>query len=128
MVYSIITPLLFSVLIPVAPIETELAEVQESHTKYSEESADLACNCVAYARYKGADVPFVNASNIHPTTTVPYLGATAVFFYPHSGEYHIAIVVYVEDNYVVVDEANYEHCKTGLRKVFLNDTRLLGFL
>lgn len=129
MLLAIAFPLLFSVFIPATPFETVLAELQESHIKVQETPPyEVSCSCVAYAVSQGANIPLVDAKHITPTTTTPYIGATAVFYYPNSGLHHVAIVTFIGDTYLIVDESNFSKCKIKKRIVFKNDKRLLGYL
>jgi hypothetical protein len=114
-------PLLFSVLFPVP------AEVHESVKVYTPPPYTVECSCVQYAISLGADIPLVDASRIPATTSQPYIGATAVFYYPDSGLHHVAVVTAVQDDSFTVHEANYLPCEAGTRLVSLDDRRLLGF-
>lgn len=114
-------PLLFSVLIPVP------AEVQEIYKTTQAPPHSVECSCVQYAVSIGADIPVVDASHIHPTTQEPYVGATAIFYYPNSGLHHVGVVTAVYSDSFMLLEANYLPCEAGTRLVSLDDKRLLGF-
>lgn len=114
-------PLLFSVLFPVP------AEVHESVKVYTPPPYSVECSCVQYAVSIGADIPVVDASQIHPTNKEPYVGATAIFYYPNSGLHHVAVVTEVTDTSFTVRESNYVRCTVGTRVVPKTDKRLLGF-
>lgn len=118
---------MFSVLIPVPPPLIGPAEVQESYKISHATPHPVACSCVHYAITQGADIPLVDASRIPAVTQEPYVGATAVFYYPNSGLHHVGVVTAVYDDSFLLLEANYLPCEVGTRLVPFDDRRLLGF-
>lgn len=89
---------------------------------------EMFCNCVKFVVTRRQDIPFIDASQMVIATSTPYAGAVVKMYYPHSGLYHVGIVVSVMENEIEVLDANYSHCELTQRVVPKNDTRILGYL
>lgn len=124
MIIEIIAPLLAHILIPIPP-EQKLEYTVESHIEIATPEP-LKCNCVRYLREMGVELP-VGDLKFTPTTQEPLIGSVAIFYYPHSNLYHVAVVTKVGLNWFVVKESNYNHCQVGTRIVDINDPSLVGF-
>lgn len=109
--------------IPVYRIESgELVDQPIQHIKETEPSATEACNCYKYVRNRVSDLP--NMLGVLPNSE-PFVGSVAIEFF--NGIKHVSLITSVEPNGVWVEEANYNHCKTGVRFIPFNHYSLVGF-
>lgn len=132
MLLHIIAPLLFSSALYTAPItRTVTDETQQVHTEEKEEHAyipdEVACSCVATVRTKRHDIPLVNAEDIHPTSSVPTVGAVAKMVYP-SGAHHLAYVEDVRDGQVYLFHGNRYPCQFSREWMDASNYRIRGYL
>ena len=121
MLITLLFPLLFANM-------TALGEVHiEEKTVHQNEYGNIACSCVDFVRQYRSDIPSMNADRFVPATTTPREGAVALMHYPHSGAWHLAIVLDFGEGWVRLRDANYEPCKVTERVVQLPD-RIVGYL
>lgn len=86
------------------------------------------CSCVSYLRTYIPSTPRVDAIwfKDFPKVT-PAVGRVAVFYYPTSGEYHVAYISSIQGDGFTVKEANYHHCQEDTRFVSWQDSHIVGF-
>lgn len=109
----------------VAAVDAEVPYEKEEH-QIATTTDPMLCNCVAYSKSKDPRLPFIDASMFEPNAT-PAVGNFALFFYPHSGLYHIGYIANISETALVVDESNYHSCTASVRAVAFNDPTLRGF-
>lgn len=127
----LILPLLYAEMQPIAQILAEQEAKQEgvyiSEKTDHEAQQGVACSCVAFVRQYRPDIPSMDASMFTPATTTPREGAVALMHYPHSGAWHLALVLSVEGDSLVIRDANYVSCTVTERRITLPD-RVVGYL
>jgi hypothetical protein len=126
MIYlSLLFPILYAEMRPIEQIlqQAEAKQDVAIEEKTTHEEQSTKCTCVSYARTRRPDLPNINASDMVPATTTPYVGGLTLFYYPHSGESHVAYneVVDIERKLVLVAECNYIPGKIGKRWIRLDD-------
>ena len=84
-----------------------------------------ACNCWLYQ--KNNYFPDLPSTATIKSNLVKEIGDLAVFYYPESGLYHYAKVIWNDGYSIGLDEANYNHCKITQRVVNIDYPRLIGF-
>lgn len=82
----------------------------------------VACNCYALLKQKIPNLPMMN--QIVPNSPPTVGGAVVMNYY---GIPHVAYIVGLTEDGVVVEESNYHHCKYDTRTVSWTDKALLGF-
>lgn len=104
---------------PAAPT----VSVNEIHVKNTENIHHLEkCNCYLYVKHRVLELPFMG--DITPNVE-PKVGAVAIEYFGKVK--HVSIVTEVTDTGVMVEEANYTHCKTGTRFIEFSHYSLVGF-
>lgn len=121
MLVELIAPLLSGMLL--TPTTGHIVE----KTAHETTRADIACNCMAFARQYRPDLPDVNASDLIPNSDVPVVGGGVLFFYPHSGLSHIGIVENIEGDHITVIESNFKPCNITRRVIPVDERRVVGF-
>ena len=108
-----------------AIIDVEMTSTTTSEILIDYEQIPLACSCIKYIRHKGFNVPYLtDASDIMSNTTVS-VGVLAVFNY--NGVAHVGLVVSIEEDGFIIDEANFISCIAKPRFVYWIDPFLGGF-
>ena len=95
-----------------------LEEVKDPELTYPGE----ACNCYAYVKNRLSELG--SMASINPNTEAA-VGVVAVEWFKKIK--HVSIVTKVEVSGVWVEEANYNHCKTGVRFIPFEKYSLVGF-
>ena len=103
-------------------VSGELVDQPVQHIKLTEPSSTEGCNCVTYVRNRVDGLPQMAA--IFPNSE-PVIGGVTIEFF--NGVKHIAVITKVEVSGVWVEEANYNHCKTGERFIPFDKYSLVGF-
>lgn len=93
-------------------------EVKDPEVTYPVEG----CNCYAYVKNRIVELPPMAAIN---PNVEPSVGSVAVEYFGKVK--HVSIVTKIEDSGVWVEEANYNHCKTGERFIPFTKHSLVGF-
>ena len=84
----------------------------------------VACSCVTYARQFVDIPPKTDAIDLKPNSQ-PYEGGAVLLNYKGIG--HIAIIVSLKGEYMLVKESNYKECEYTTRKLFYDDPAIVGF-
>ena len=95
-------------------------------------SADsISDSCVLYLRYLGVNLPHAafNASDMaHVANDYAHVGAVAIFYYPVSGEYHVALVTGITSTGLIkIAEANFHKGQIGTREISPTDPAIIGY-
>ena len=98
-----------------------LEEVKDPELTYPGE----ACNCWLYQ--KNNYFPDLPSTATIKSNLVKEIGDLAVFYYPESGLYHYAKVIWNDGYSIGLDEANFKHCQITQRVVNIDYPRLIGF-
>ena len=121
MLLSLIAPLVSMTMVLTVPLEVP---IEKTH---HEVHNNILCSCVQYVNQYRGDIPMVDAVDMPVATSAPREGAVAKMYYPHSGEYHVALVLEVGDGWLRVRDANYVPCEETERVITLPD-RVIGYL
>ncbi len=85
------------------------------------------CNCVTGLRSFGVNIPNgTDAKDIPINSNTPHEGGVVLFKYEND-VYHAALITEMTAKYMIVRETNYDKCKETTRKVYYDDSFIIGF-
>ena len=82
------------------------------------------CSCVLFVRDMGLKV-YGNARNMKPNISEPVEGGGILF---KGAIGHIAYILRVESDSVIIVESNHSPCKISYRRIMFNDINIKGYL
>ena len=86
------------------------------------------CSCVEGLRYFGVDLPPrpFDAKNFIGNA-MPSVGGVVIFYYASNNTWHVALIVELHADYMLVREWNFEPCVETWRRVAYDDKAIYGF-
>ena len=99
---------------------------QEIKTKKQKGNFD-PCSCVSYAKWKsGIDVGSIGAAKNHPINSdTPRVGSLVITNESTAG--HLAVVIQVWADTIVISESNYIECQVGTREIRRDSPLIMGY-
>lgn len=82
-------------------------------------------NCYSYVSWR-LDKKLPPAKSLTADSPIA-IGAIAIFYYAKSGLPHYAVVEYIDDDYFLISETNYDEGVTQMRKIPYDYPNLKGF-
>ena len=112
-------------------IERNIADTTQTTSPaiYPQNKVDLyKCSCVEGLRYFGVDLPPrpFDAKNFIGTDP-PSVGGVVIFYYAGNDTWHVALIVELHADYMLVREWNFEPCAETWRRVAYDDKAIYGF-
>lgn len=112
-------------------LEPNLGEVQRLYEEWLQKQLAKKvsfdpCSCVSFVKaVTGYNKPVGMAKNFPINSKWASIGSVVVTNESPSG--HVAIVIGIEGNYLILNEANWLTCQRGKRKLPIDDPSILGF-
>jgi len=91
------------------------------------EKIESLCSCVKGVRSFGINLPSVKSAKDLPANSTFHVGAVVLFDYPENELGHVALIVKMTPEYMIVKETNYKKCSYTERRVYYNDPNIRGF-
>lgn len=107
---------------PKAPV---VVSIEDKESSEKAQPSSLLCSCVKYARSRGVPIPMNTDAVDMVGNSIPMEGGLVLLTYPKAD--HVAVIVSLEEEYMVIDEANYKRCKHTQRRIPYSSKHIKGF-